>query len=301
MILTLRGLCPTTNIDKHFVPQNKEDDGQTLFRGLYKTIIQYQESDHLWHLKVVGFNYETVATSDASKHSFLLGMSKWMVTGDSELCNKGMPYTTNLKLSGCKETEFTCHDGQCVKMEERCDQIKHCRDKSDENDCSLLVLEKGYNKKVAPFIFNKTKNEVDPVKIDVSTSILNVIEISEVNHIIELKFDIIMEWYEHRVHYHNLKTVQALNTLSDVELRSLWIPYIIFKNTDDNEAVEIDGVRSRVFISRESDFQRSGMEFTDEIEIFPGATNKFTIDQTYSKKFHCNYRLHYFPFDSQVY
>ena len=53
MILTLRGLCPKTNIDKHFVPQNKEDDGQTLFRGLNKTIIQYQQSDHLWHLNLL--------------------------------------------------------------------------------------------------------------------------------------------------------------------------------------------------------------------------------------------------------
>ena len=48
--------------------------------------------------------------------------------------------------------------------------------------------------------------------------------ISEVNHIIELKFDILMEWYEYRVDYFNLKTVKtvkALNSLSDEELRSI--------------------------------------------------------------------------------
>ena len=138
------------------------------------------------------------------------------------------------------------------------------------------------------------------MKVDVSTSIRNVIDISEVNHIIELKFDILMEWYEYRVDYQNLKTVKALNTLTDEELRSLWIPYIIFQNTDDDEAVELDGVRSRVFIIRESDFQRSGMEIAEEIEIFSGASNKLTIGQTYSKQFHCTYLLHYFPFDTQV-
>ena len=109
-----------------------------------------------------------------------------------------------------------------------------------------------------------------------------------------------MEWYEYRVDYHNLKTVKALNTLTDEELRSLWIPYIIFKNTDSNEAVELDGVRSRVFVSRESEFRRSGIEIADEIEIFSGASNKLNIGQTYSKKFHCTYLLHYFPFDTQV-
>ena len=187
MFLTMRGLCPDSNIDKYFVPQNKDYDGQTLFRGLYKTIIEYHEDDQIWHLKVVGFSSKTVATSEASKHSFLLGMSEWTVTGDNKLCNRGLPYTTVLKLSGCKDAEFTCRDGQCVKMEERCDQIMHCRDKSDEKECSLLVLEDGYNQEVAPFLFNKTRMEVDPVKIDVSTSIQNVIEISEVNHFIQLK------------------------------------------------------------------------------------------------------------------
>ena len=300
MFLIMRGLCPDSNIDKHFVPQNKDFDGHTKFHGLFKTIIEYHEDDMIWHLEVVGHNSNTVATSEAPKHSFLLGMSKWTVTGDNKLCNRGLPYTTVLKLSGCKETEFTCHDGQCVKMEERCDQIMHCRDQSDENDCFLLVLRKGYNNEIAPFIYNKIRNEVDPVKVDVSTSIQNIIEISEVNHIIELKFDIVMEWYEYRVDYLNLKTEQTLNKLSEKELRSLWIPYIIFKNTDNNEAVELDGVRSRVFIIRESEFQRSGMEIAEEIEIFSGASNKLTIGQTYSKKFHCTYLLHYFPFDTQV-
>ena len=37
--------------------------------------------------------------------------------------------------------------------------------------------------------------------------------ISEVNHIIELKYDILMEWYEYRVEYFNLKTVKALNSI----------------------------------------------------------------------------------------
>ena len=301
MFLTMRGLCPDSNIDKYFVPQNMEYDSQTLFRGLFKTIIEYDKANSVWHLKVLGVNSVTVATSDASEHSFLLGMSRWKVIGDNKLCNKGMPYNTELKLSGCTETEFTCHDGQCIKMEERCDQIMHCRDKSDENDCSLLVLERGYNKKVAPFIYNKTKDEDEPVKINVSTSIQNIIDISEVQNIIELKFDIFMEWYEYRVDYHNLKTEQALNSLSDEELRSLWIPYIIFQNTDNDEAVQLDGVRSRVFIRSESDFQRCGIEVADEIEIFPGALNKLSIGQTYSKKFHYTYLLHYFPFDSQVY
>ena len=265
-----------------------------------KTTIEYKEDEGLWYLTAIGVKENTVATTEASKHSFVLGSNIWTVTADSKDCSKGKPYKTVLKLSGCQETEFTCHDGQCIRMEKRCDQIIHCRDTSDENDCALLIIKGGYNSKVAPFLFDEVTETRTPVKVNVSTSLMNIIEISEVNHIIELKFGMTLEWYENRVNYHNLKKDDVLNTLSDKELETIWIPYIVFQNTDNNEAVTISGVRSTVFITRESNFQRSGLEYPDEIEIFEGAENKLTMSQTYSKRFHCTYQLHYFPFDTQV-
>ena len=37
-----------------------------------------------------------------------------------------------------------------------------------------------------------------------------------------------------------------------------------------------------------------------QIEIFKGEENILTMSQTHSKKFHCTYLLHYYPFDTQV-
>ena len=127
-----------------------------------------------------------------------------------------------------------------------------------------------------------------------------MIDISEVDHIIELKFGITLKWYENRAKYHNLKQKEALNTLTDREIGSLWIPYIIFENTDNDEAVSIEDVRSTISVAREGTFKRSGPDVADEIEIFEGAENKITMNQTHSKKFHCTYKLHFFPFDTQV-
>ena len=70
-------------------------------------------------------------------------------------CNKGEPYNITLKLSGCNDNEFTCSDGQCINIKSRCDQKINCRDKSDEQDCRLLILEDGYNKVVPPFTLVK--------------------------------------------------------------------------------------------------------------------------------------------------
>ena len=67
--------------------------------------------------------------------------------------------------------------------------------------------------------------------VNVSTTFKTVIDIDEQNHIIELKFEIFLEWYELRARYQNLKKNPALNILQDQEVDQLWIPYLIFKVT----------------------------------------------------------------------
>ena len=46
----------------------------------------------------------------------------------------------------------------------------------------------------------------------------------------------------------------------------LWIPYIIFKNTDRDEAMKVDeDIRTLVSVTRLGDFFRSGMDQADEV------------------------------------
>ena len=104
------------------------------------------------------------------------------------------------------------------RMEERCDQIKNCNDKSDEKDCKLIVFEDNYNQKVPPFTIDDQSNALIPAKIRVSTQLENVLAISEFSHTIDLKIGITLKWYENRVVYHNLKEKEALNILRDLEV-----------------------------------------------------------------------------------
>ena len=57
---------------------------------------------------------------------------------------------------------------------------------------------------------------------------------------------------------------------------------------------------STVYVKREGDFTRADIFSVDEVEIFQGRENRITMVQTYSKKFHCTYLLHSYPFDTQV-
>ena len=51
----------------------------------------------------------------------------------------------------------------------------------------------------------------------------------------------------------------------------IWVPYIIFQNTDDNEAVNVDVmtedgiIRTKVSVKREQNFVRSGLHIADEV------------------------------------
>ena len=64
--------------------------------------------------------------------------------------------------------------------------------------------------------------------------------------------------------------------------------------------VSLDVFDSTVYVNREGDFTRADIFSVDEVEIFEGRENRITMVQTYSKKFHCTYLLHNFPFDTQV-
>ena len=58
----------------------------------------------------------------------------------------------------------------------------------------FAVLKDNYNKKIAPFSFDKEKNLNIPVNINVSISIIDIIKIAEVDHVYTLKFRLILEW-----------------------------------------------------------------------------------------------------------
>jgi hypothetical protein len=166
----------------------------------------------------------------------------------------------------------------------------------------MLVIKNSYNKKVAPFsTASDTDLTIIPVPVNITMVLMKILEIAEVEHIIELKFGIMLEWYENRALFFNLKDEITLNALTQSEINKLWTPYVIYQNTDKSEAVRLGGdVDTIITVTREGEFTRSDMSIADEKEIFLGSENKLTMNQTDSKRFHCTYLLQTYPFDTQV-
>ena len=146
-LLQLRGLCTGSFLETVFIPRRSVGDVRDLhYVGEQGTEISYDEEQKQWSLtkqKVAGH-------SISSKRSYVLGKHNWTIENDTYECNNGKPYSVQLKLTSCSDGQFTCNSGQCVRMEDRCDQFSDCRDETDEKDCDLLMLREGYNMKIPP-------------------------------------------------------------------------------------------------------------------------------------------------------
>ena len=62
----------------------------------------------------------------------------------------------------------------------------------------MLVMKDNYNNKIAPFGFDYVNNIVNPVDINISISIMDILSIQEVNLVYDVKFRFMMEWYDYR-------------------------------------------------------------------------------------------------------
>ena len=187
-------------------------------------------------------------------------------------------------------------------MEERCNQVPDCRDESDEDGCQLIVFKNNYNKNIPPIGQTDDGSSV-PAEVSISITLMKVVEIEEVDHSIHLQFQISLQWKENRVQYQNLKEKTSLNALTEEDIETIWLPLIVYDNTDQKEVTRLGAFwewATRVTVTREGNFTRASIEEVDEAEIFEGAENRLTMNQTYTWEFQCKYELQRYPFDAQV-
>ena len=164
------------------------------------------------------------------------------------------------------------------------------------------MLESNYNKNIPPIGRSAEGGSVQ-ADVGVSLTLMKVVEIEERDHSVHLQFEINLQWRENRVKYQNLKEETSLNALNMEDVRNIWLPRIIYANTDQKESTRV-GMdwewATGVSVQREGEFTRSGKNEVDEAEIFEGAENILIMTQTYTHQFQCKYQLQQYPFDTQV-
>ena len=163
----------------------------------------------------------------------------------------------------------------------------------------MIQKDASYKRKIPPFKFDSRTGGNIPVMVNISARIKEVLSIHEVDMELEIKVILFMEWFDYRLEYHNLKITKSLNTLTLEDIKTIWIPYVVFENTKNSEGTAIDE-RTHISVYRDGEFSLNDDSQVEEIFIFPGSQNPITLEAIYTKKFSCNYNLSLYPFDTQV-
>lgn len=114
---------------------------------------------------------------------------------------------------------------------------------------------------------------------------------------IQLRLD--LEWMDHRLEYHHLQRGGAPNILAESELHNIWIPSLVFANTENREVTRLNP-GSEVKVKILGNASKSGLDLVDEIDIFKGSENPLIWTERYQQSIKCIFSLEMFPFDIQV-
>ena len=58
---------------------------------------------------------------------------------------------------------------------------------------------------------------------------------------LQLKFNLRMEWVDARLEFYNIKLDETMNVITNEELERIWLPIIVFDNTESDQRSILDG------------------------------------------------------------
>ena len=124
-------------------------------------------------------------------------------------------------------------------------------------------------------------------------------DIEEVRRSFSAKFKLKLIWFDQRLIFKNLNEDMFLNLPTKKERRKLWMPVLIFENTAENYETPVDE-KARIYVERLGNYTVSSMGEIEEIAYYKGSENRLQYIRTFHLRFKCEFKLHKFPFDTQV-
>ena len=198
--------------------------------GEYFNYVYYLFSDKLGSARWVGVQGSTIYRENktwvlrSNEHttslstsgvSLPIGRRTWLWSSKVP----GFADSMELTFTVCRTSEFSCEDGQCVPIVQRCDDIVHCRDLSDERRCNVIRKPKGYDTMYVPPL---RKGELLPAALGYHLDVYNLGRITTDEGRARVDLGLTMTWIDSRIDFSNLKPVQKNYFECDI----VWLPRI---------------------------------------------------------------------------
>ena len=135
--------------------------------------------------------------------------------------------------------------------------------------------------------------------MSMSVNLESLENIEEVKMTFSVKFNLEAEWFENRLDWMNLKNNNNLNILGKEIINRLWVPSIIFKNTEKNSATSLDD-KALLLVKKQGNWSLSSAQEVEEIAYYKGSENPIAYSRDFYHRFQCLFDLNYYPFDTQV-
>ncbi|XP_069949577.1 uncharacterized protein [Cherax quadricarinatus] len=293
-VLYLRGpaVCPTSPFNRQYALVEKRG-GKLALDGYLHSDIFWDPNNSTWVIKSLKEAGAAASWKPSDDGKYPLGTNTWVLAG--KLCGMKPGEEVNLTLSVCETGEFTCADGSCIKLFQRCDLRIDCPDQSDEAQCSVVEAPDSYRKTIPPPSIVEGK----PLDIFFMIDLTSFPSIATQDLTFITNLNLKLRWQDVRLTYKNLHNDSTLNLLTSESIANLWTPRVFFSNAQGNVFTNLDQ-GAHVECIRQAPSKPAPPEFTHEMNIFSGRENSMEMGQLYTVTHSCDFNLLMFPFDAQV-
>ena len=225
--LRLRGLCSPSEAETFYEVLGYKSE-KPYFHGYYGNLV-YRREGVEWEMYDLAHGAVVATTTLLSENSYPIGRHRWtLIRG---ICNLPPNAEITLSFSVCANTEFACSNGDCIAKKYRCDGNNNCPDFSDEDDCRMLVLPRGYRATQPPSNTQGTR----PLLLGSVVRILRITRISDVRRAIDVEMSLDLQWPDPRITYLNLGDTLEWNKLTESDSKNIWKPRLAFPNVYDGK------------------------------------------------------------------
>ena len=311
LLFTIRGLCGKSQFNQKYVLV-RDSLGYQFYQGDSHANITYDWALETWVMNsMVNKKYRRIQdkytpsltraftniTHLKSKYqSYFLGKHSLTFESDPR-CGQSSVANHTILFSNCEEHEFTCEDGYCLSMDFRCNGVINCpSDNTDEANCSIVVMDNTYQKDYAPVKF--VKNDMLKVNVSTSIDIESILLISEKDSLIILKLSLKILWFDHRLQFNNLKNITSMNTFPVREKEQLWIPDVVFSNTETREGIEMDR-KAFLTVRKLGKYKPEDIQILANRLVFKGSENPIIYTRPFRVQLTCTFNVAWYPFDFQ--